>query len=322
MTIKRRIVTVFLAFALALSLIPFLPAGDLAGNAYAIPYYAVDFNEGTYTVDESFPYRDLYIDCGQRLDTFYGDSTDPDVVEIAQVYDTGIRVRPCGIGTSTVSLYDGNLPEDSEHWFKIDITVTKEGMMKAAGNAAYIDDQSLGYGTDKLLLNGYGGTRFNITINGKSFDEVYFETAGEQTLKLPKVYKVGTKIICERTYDYIDDEDYTKNVSLPTETYKINKQSYVTQAKLATGGKKIRISLENVHKGDVFNLYYKGKTYTKKITKNYPKDDGEYAFVIRLKDKMYKNSAFKAKITNKYKQVLYNRKITLKDGKFWLYGDD
>lgn len=321
MTIKRRIVTVFLAFALALSLIPFLPAGDLAGDVYAAPYDA-NFNDGTYTVDESFPYRDLYIHCDQRLDTFDCNIDDPDIVEKAQVYDTGVRVRPCGIGTTTVYFFDGNTPEESEHCYTIDITVTEEGMKKAAGNAAYIDDQSLGYGTDKLLLNGYAGTRFNITINGKSFKEVYFDTAGEQTLKLPKVYKVGTKIICERTYDYIDDEDYTKNVSLPTKTYKINKQSYVTQAKLATGGKKIRISLENVHKGDVFNLYYKGKTYTKKITKNYPKDDGEYAFVILLKDKMYKNSAFKAKITNKYKQVLYNRKITLKDGKFWLYGDD
>ena len=321
MTIKRKTVTVFLAFTLALSLIPFLPAGDLAGAAFAAPYDA-NFNDGTYTVDESFPYRDLYIHCDQRLDTYNGDSSNPDAVEIAQVYDSGVRVRPCGVGEATVSFFDGDLPEESVHCYQIAITVTEEGMKKAAGNAAYIDDQSLGYGTDKLLLNGYGGTRFNITINGESFDEIYFDTAGEQTLKLPKVYKVGTKITCERTYDYIDDEDYTKNVPLPTETYKIDKQSYLTQAKLAKGGKKIRISLENVHKGDVFNLYYKGKTYTKKITKNYPRDDGEYAFVILLKDKMYKNSAFKAKITNKYKQVLYNRKITLKDGKFWLYGDD
>ena len=322
MTIKRRIVTVFLALTLTLSLIPFLPADDLAGDAYATPYYGVNFNEGSYTVDESFPYRELYLHCDQKLDTPYGNSDDPNVVEVARVSETGVVVRPCGIGETVVSFYNGDDPDNPEHKYEIVIKVTEEGMETAAGNAAYIDDQSLGYGTDKLILNGYGGTRFNITINGETFDEVYFDTAGEQTLKLPKVYKVGTKITCERTYDYIDNEDYTKNVPLPTETYKIDKQSYLTQAKLATGGKKIRISLENVHKGDVFNLYYKGKTYTKKITKNYPKDDGEYAFVIRLKDKMYKNSAFKAKITNKYKQVLYNRKIQLKNGKFWLYGDD
>ena len=323
MTIKRRIVTVFLAFTLTLSLIPFLPADDLAGDAYASPD-DVYFDDGTYTVDETFPFSSLYIRCNQKLDPYDADSSDPDVVEIAQKYDTGVSVRPCGVGEATVYFFDGSLPETSEHCYEILIKVTKEGMMKAAGNAAYIDDDSLGYGSTKLYVHAFGDTKIKIKINGKNFsgNTVVFDTTGKEAIKLPKVYKVGTKITCYRTYRYVKDDDSKATVTLPTVAYKIGKKSYVTQADLLTGGKAIQIRLENVHKGDVFNLYYKGKTYTKKIKKNYPKDKGECIFTINLEDKMYNSSAFKAKITNKYKQVLYNRKIQLKDGKFWLYGDD
>ena len=78
--------------------------------------------------------------------------------------------------------------------------------------------------------------------------------------------------------------------------------------------KKIVIETYNVHKGDIVKFTYKGKTYSKKITKN--KDTKSYNVTIRPKKPLIKNASVTFTIVNKDKKTLFKLKTKLVN---WIY---
>lgn len=311
MSIIKRIATILLTLVLTLTFIPLVP--NLA-------VYASDgFDQDEYVIDAGYPRSELYMHCNTKIAPHKVGVSDATVVQPMTVYDDGVSILPIGVGETNVYFFDGIRPGTSMNCFTTKVIVTEAGLASAMKNLHEIEWDDLGYGSKKVRISGAKGTKYTIKSGSTKIASGTFESYAEKTVKLPKVYKVGTTLTYSVSYPYTSGG--TSKTLTFTNKFKINKQSYVSEARLKSK-KKIKISLENVHKGDVFKLTYKGKTYTKKIKKNYPKDSGDYTFTIKLKKKMTKNSKFKVKITNKYKQTLLKSTIKLHNGSFWIYGDD
>ena len=313
MLAKKRAAVILMAAALILSMIPLIPGGiSYAGEPnYGFEEQTVIFDGTTYKNSQRYIRTDYYLG-GMSFD-----NSNPDVAE-AEWDDNGVRVHVIGVGETQLSAYDGTLPETSSNWYAVDIKVTEAGLKAAVKSDHYFEDECLGYGTRNLILKGQQGSEYTVKIAGSKVASGTMGSSGEAKISLKKVYKAGTKISLAVKYHYSQDE-VPKTMSATNE-YKILKRSYVYDANLKKGGKKIRITLENVHKGDVLKLTWKGKTYTKKIKKDY--DQNTVTYTIKLKKKMKSSSKFKVKITNKYKQTLLKQTIKLKGGYYYRYSDD
>ena len=325
MSIRKRIAILWMAVVLVISFMPLLPGG----YAHATENYHFDDNYD-FIVDGQYKGISCTFRCNEDLgqSEWSTDSSDTEVAEIETAYAGGLRVVIKGVGNATISAFKGGdgTPEGADVCYTGSVYVTERGLKAVMQSACGIDPDSLGYGTTRLVINGpelidstcY--TTYKLKVGKKVLKSGQLPASGTDKVKVPGTYKIGTKLSCTYTYHYTQGEE-PKTISF-TETYKIKKDSRVASAYLKKGKKKIEISLENVHKGDVFKLTYKGKTYTKKIKKNYPVSKGNCTFTIKLKKKMTNSSKFKVKITNKYKQTLQNKTIKLKKGKYWIYADD
>ena len=86
--------------------------------------------------------------------------------------------------------------------------------------------------------------------------------------------------------------------------------------------KKVKIYAYDVHKGDLIKVTYAGKTYTKKVTKDY--NNKNFTYIIKMKKAMKNNKWIKFKATNKYNQVMESMKTKMRkwDTELWFPPDE
>ncbi len=166
------------------------------------------------------------------------------------------------------------------------------------------------YGTKKLVISSDLGTSGKVLIGKdkykfsiKQSSEWPVETA---KVKLKKVYKLNTKATV-----YV-----TKKSNGVSCTYKKKiKLSSATWIPKASGKKKkLTLTINNAHKGDVVKVTYKGKTVKKKITKN--RDGKDYKVVLTMKKTLKSDSSIKVVILNKDNKKLESVNIILRNGKY------
>ena len=155
------------------------------------------------------------------------------------------------------------------------------------------------YGDKSFLVEALGGTKVTLKI-GKETKKVSFDADGQKKITVKKLYKLGTKI--KASFDFFG-HTFTKNV-------KVEPNTSLNYAKAK--GKKLKVEIYNAHKGDKLTVKYKGRKYTVKVKKNYNKKN--HWFTIKLKKKMKSDCTFTIKIQNKFKQKLYQAKVTMQDG--------
>ena len=140
-----------------------------------------------------------------------------------------------------------------------------------------------------------------------TYDTLTFKKAGTKTVKLKKVYPLGTKISAKVSKG--------KYKSVVRREVFSDSEGDVVKVK----GKTVRLTCSCMHKGDVIKFTYKNKTYKLKIKKDHD-GDGDYRwYTIRTDRKIPKNAYIKVRIENKYKEKLFEGKMKLKNGQrsFW-----
>lgn len=150
------------------------------------------------------------------------------------------------------------------------------------------------YGSKKLEVYAEPETKGTITISGKTY-KYDLQDKSKATIKLKKVYPLRTSI-------KLKANNYGVTI---TKSYKFKNETWLSSAFIT--GKKVEADCFNLHKGDVVKLTFKGKTYTKKITKNF--DNRKKTVVFKLKKKPAFDAKMKVVIVNKSKKNLFKRSI-------------
>ncbi len=163
------------------------------------------------------------------------------------------------------------------------------------------------YGMRKVEIFSEPGVKGQMTV-GKDKYTVKFNKYGRAYVKLKRVYKLNTVFILKVKW----------NGATATKKSKVVSNTLLSEAKATK--KSIKLSLWNVHKGDVISFTYGGRTYTKKVTKNYNSKRKTYTFKPSMPLK--KNSKFSYKIVNKYKQELGKDTVKLTKWKYTPPEDD
>ena len=285
-SVKARLIAPF-AFAFALALLAFSLAMPPA--AYAA---SIGFTQESFTFINADDDGAWFFTKDDSVDIASAVSSNEKVATV-RTFSTGILVvDPVGEGTAFITVTG----TDSSTT-KIKVVVSKNyfpNCLKNVSNVWYC-----WYGNKKLEVSSQPGAKCTLKI-GKEKHSLKIGKKGYATVKLKKVYKLGTKITCEFTHGKY-------SVKLKEKVFSATGFDGVSASK-----KTVRVDCYELHKGDVVKLTYKGKTYTKKVKKG-----KSYSTVkFSLKSKVKKNSKMKIVIKNKFKQKLCSEKIKL-DG--WHY---
>ena len=158
---------------------------------------------------------------------------------------------------------------------------------------------------DKYLIIGdesrWEGTEYDLTIDGDSYSGTVDSTG---KVPLDKIYpfrtivtgKIWNNVDPNRssTYEFSTDPEFALTCYCNVDVRATAKQK---------NKKKVKIYAKDVHIGDVIKVTYAGKTYTKKVTKNFT--DKTMTYTVKMKKKMKNKKWIKFKVTNKFKQEIY-----------------
>lgn len=291
--IVKKIMPVMFALAVAFAFMPLLPghsAYAIELGEYSITYnnFADDFEEG---------WIDLVGDT-VKINTdetkTYSENT-----AVAQVYAyaTHISIDARGKGETDIIVTGTDDSTCTVH-----VVVTDKYMQGWMKRDTSID--RCWYGTTKLVIYGMEGSYGTVKVGSKTYKVKKLGKSEKRTIKLkkPSKLKLNTKVTLKLT---------RKGTSVTIK----DKLKSVTEFESVKGSKKkIKIKTLNVHKGDKIKIKYKGRTYTKKVTKNY---DGKYkTFTLKTKKKVSKTASLTITIKNKNKKTLFHEKVKLSEGKY------
>lgn len=283
-SVKARLIAP-LAFALALlAVLLAMPSA-----AYAAP---IGFTQESFTFINAEDDGAWFFTKDDSVDIASAVSSNEKVASVRSASPGILVIDPVGVGTAFITVTG----TDSSTT-KLEVTVAEKyfsNCLKDRSNISYC-----WYGSKKLEVSSQPGTKCALKV-GKEKHSFKIGSKGYATVKLKKVYKIGTKVTCKFTKGKY-------SAKLKDKITSITWFEFVEAAK-----KTVKVGCIEVHKGDVVKLTYKGKTYTKKIKKN----KSYYTVKFSLKKKVKKNAKMKIAIKNKYKQKLYSEKITLNN---WYY---
>ena len=229
-------------------------------------------------------------------------STDDDVATV-RCDKKYVSIDPMGVGECDAVAKDVNGKTAEVH-----VKVENSYM------ADYLKDSTClyntWYGTKKIVVDSIPGATGKLKVGNKTFKFTIPKTTKHptmvKTVNIKKVFKLNTKVICT-----ISMKSNGKKV---TTTLK-DKLAAGTSVQDAKGKKKtLTLNIFNLHKGDTVKVKYKGRTYTKKITKD--KDNKNSKVKFTLKKKLTKNASFTYIIINKDKKQLIKEKLTLTNWKY------
>ena len=293
---KKRIVTVLCALAMILMIMPFV-SGQ---KAHAMPDLKLDKTELTFTA-ASDEYEAIYCTADSCAIKSIKNNN-PDI--FTAVIKTGnltpgaddyMYIWPLKAGTGTLVVTGMD-----DKTITVTITVKAEALQSQVQSKTYI--RHCWYGTKKLIIESVEGASGTVKV-GKDKYKFSVGSSGKTKVKLDKVYPLNTTVKLKATCG-----EFEKKIS-----EKLTSWTWIEYVKASK--KKLALTLENVHKGDVVKVTYKGKTYTKKITKD--KDDKEYKITINVKSKLTKKAKLTLKIVNKNKKTLFSEKAKLKNWEFY-----
>ena len=296
MQLRKRLLLISMAFCLMIAFLPIL-SGSFAfaePTPQKLPDMNFDGHDRGYVVQYRWDVDDHSL--FTEAPVSWG-STDESVAFVGYVDTFSATIIPCGTGECTIWFCDAENREAATMIGEVKITVNEAGLKRFLKEYHFLGENSGVYGTKKLKVEGPPGASYKIKIEKNTYTGTFAEN-GWATISLKKLYKYKTKI----TYSI------TSGGVTATFTEKIGNITDIAMFKALKGKKKIKIRVENVHKGDVVAVKYAGKTYKKKIKKNY---HGKSTNVtIKLKKKLKKGKKVTVIVNNKYKQKL--AKVTRK----------
>lgn len=225
-----------------------------------------------------------------------GESSNNKVVTV-EIEDGELNVEPVGKGTCNVTVTD---EDGSTEVIKVTVTENyyKGYIEDELDQVTYIDRHW--YGSRKLFIHTLSNCKGSIKI-GKDTYKFTIGSSGEKYVKLKKTYKLNQKVYLMIEKDGVK---FTTWEEISSNTYSV---------RVKGSKKKLKVYFLNLHKGDVITVKHRGKTYTKKIKKNY--DCKKKAFTFRTRKKVRKNGdEIKVTIKNKSKKKLDSNYYTLRNG--------
>lgn len=291
-TAKRRLITVVL-FAVFFCICMSAAAADAhAAGKLELESTKVEFTSGSCENEWIFSTND-------SVDIVQAVSSDEKIATVT-FHPGYIVIYAEGEGQATITVTGEN-----GETVDVAVTVTRAYFEKELKDKFWLENYW--YGTKKLYVSCFPGAKGTIKISKNTYK---FKTnkKGECTIKLKKVYKLGTKIKVTVTHNgYTAKRSFSFFKGTDFDDVKAKKHS-------------VRMYCGNLHKGDVVKVIYKGKTYKKKIKKNY--DGKNHKVTIKVKKTLKKNSKMTIKIVNKDKKSLVNQKIKLYKWRFYQPDED
>ena len=213
-------------------------------------------------------------------------SANEDIVEVSPD-SMSIFLSPMSAGTTNVTVY-GDDGSTAVVRVTVDAGYMKERLKRG------IEFSNDWYGSRKFIISAEPGASGKLVIGGDTYKYKVGDTHS-RTIKLKKVYPLN------KAYKVVIS-NFGVTLTLKG---KITSQTYIENAYIT--GKKLELNTWNVHKGDKVRVTFKGKTYTKKITRN--KDEKGYTVNLKLKKKPKHNAKIKVVILNKSNKTLYKKTL-------------
>ena len=298
MRILRDVSAVFLSLLLIAAFLPILTGGAVHADTVRmnVTEYCFDGTDSSVVIfglwpqnEDGSPNNEAKIESAT--------SSDPGIVSIYSVRFDEVEIKAAGIGTCKIDLAFQNGDTAS-----VTVSVKKEYFKWYLKDYTLIEGFT--YGKKTVKIDSVPGTYGSVKIGKKTY-KFKANSKGKATIKLKKVYKLKTKYVLTIKNNELGGSPYYKIKG------KFRSDTYLSSANRA-GDKKVHLVIHGKHTGDKVKLTYKGKTYTIKITK---KNVKKPYVTVKLKKKIpKKDTSFKLKIYNKYKQRLANDSFTLFDG--------
>lgn len=279
---KSKLVSFIISLCLLLTLTPFLP-----GNAY-FAAAELKLNKTSIKIED----KDYDIWGDNEVKTESGSaaitsakSSNTAVFKVTRIgnYNSNgelifyVDIEPVGVGSATLTVNGKNAGSKT-----IPVTVTEDwakDVLKEKIHIGYnwygskqIEIRAFVKGTGKLKV---GSDTYKFTASG-----VYDDYP---IIKLKKRYNPKTKITLTFTDENGVTITKTAKITASTYPYEINAKS-----------KTVKVTIYNAHKSDKVYLKYKGKTYTKKVSKD--KDQKLTTLSFKVKKTVTKSATMKIKI--------------------------
>ena len=288
----KKTVSVFLAVFLAIAFMPAFVSTSHAADKFELEWTDVSFdagsdaNEWIFTKQDSVGIKDAV-------------SEDESIATVT-CRPGELVIYPVKEGSTNIIVTGEN-----DQVINVSVSVTASYYEKKLK-----DRTSFGcywYGSKKLYIDSYPGAEGTIKISKDTYKFTIGES-GSEKIKLKKVYKLNTKIKATINYN-----GYTTTKS--KYFFSGTDYEYVKASK-----HRAQINCFSLHKGDYVKVTYKGKTYKKKITKDY--DAKNKTVTIKINNKLKSNSTITVKIVNKDKKTLLEDTVKLEKWKYYVPDED
>ena len=288
----KKTVPVFLAVFLAIAFMPAFVPTSHAADKFELQWTDVSFDAGSDTSEWIFTAQD-------SVDIKNAVSEDESIATVTW-RPWELVIYPVKEGSTNIIVTGEN-----DQVINVSVSVTASYYEKDLK-----DRTSFGcywYGSKKLYIDSYPGATGTIKISKDTY-KFTIGKSGSKKIKLKKVYKLNTKIKATINYN----------------GYTATKSEFIFSATdykdIKASKHQAKIHCFSVHKGDYAEVTYKGKTYKKKITKDY---DGKYKTVtIKIKKKLKSNSEITVKIVNKDKETLLEDTVKLEKWEYYVPDED
>lgn len=301
MKTMKKTLAIFLTAALIMSFIPLMDGS----NVHAAEKLKLDTASLIISgsARESYQIR-ITDDSDAMIKEVKSDNEDIAYAKVSGDPGSWVDVNAEGVGSCTITVIGTN---DQEINIPVKVTTGwAKSMLKSEADINYVY-----YGNRKIEINAFKGATGTLKVGSDKYTFKALDKSGRKTITLKKVYKLNTKVTCEFKWK---GAKYTKSRKIISWT----DVESVTSSKKKP--KKVAVSFFYLHKDDTVKLKYGGKTYQKKVTKDYDKKSAKFTFT--LKKKLKKNSKITFTFYNKYKQKLGSETIQLKNWDYDISDED
>lgn len=225
-------------------------------------------------------------------------------IDSAFVYEDGFDIQPMGVGTTVLTVTG-----DQGSTVNVTVTVGTTALYNTIKNLS--ETLPICYGQKTIQIRSIAGANYTLKIGKDKYTGTMPNrelTFVEKKVKLKKFYNPNTKITLK----------VTKN-GTPAATYtdKFGKDTDVLSLKAS--GKRLKVRVYNLHKGDTVKIKIGKKTYKKKIKKSYHHKN--YTVTIKAKKKIKKNEKITFDVRTKSNKKLDKKTCKLKKGR-WVRPED
>lgn len=172
-----------------------------------------------------------------------------------------IWIEPAGLGECKVTVID-----EYSQKKEIKVTVAKNYIIGKMQSETSIWGRY--YGSKKIRIETVPNCSGTLKVKNDTYP-VSVGSSGEKAIKLKRQYKLGDKVTLKLKWNGLE---FGLNSKIKSQTWSLS----IKKVK-----KTLKVELHNLHKGDKVILKHKGKTYTKKIPKDYDSKTKYFTFKIQ-----------------------------------------